>query len=213
MHRIAAALVLPATDDPSRRSPTDPPPPPQLAFRLAVHSLAAFVHPTVRAPVSDGSRQVAVFPVAAAQAASESEGADPDAELDYAELARVQNVRGSSASCALPSGACSLTPCPHLCLLCLLCVRLWVCCRLMYVHQSQLQVMHTVRQAAADALMSSAAVVSLCRATECEIRVLESRSDEAAARWFMGKSLVSSMLRLLYRCCQVRASSCSILPW
>ena len=118
MHRIAAALVLPPMDDPSRRSPTDPPPPPQLAFRLAVHSLAAFVHPTVRAPVSDGSRQVAVFPVAAAQAASESEGADPDAELDYAELARVQNVRGSSASRALPSGACSLTLYPHLCLVC-----------------------------------------------------------------------------------------------
>ena len=112
-------------------------------------------------------------------------------------------------------------PCPlvlahsHSTPTCALCVWvcLWVCCRLMYVHQSQLQVMHTVRQAAADALMSSAAVVSLCRATECEIRVLESRSDEAAARWFMGKSLVSSMLRLLYRCCQVRASSCSILPW
>lgn len=121
LQRVAAALVLPGGDAasaspagvhvPGRRAlggsalglglgsghlRVDTHRPAVTAFRFAVHTVAMFVHPTVRGNVTDAARQVAVYPIAAAQASGFDDGSaaadDTDAGVDFDELRRVQQV-------------------------------------------------------------------------------------------------------------------------
>lgn len=122
LQRVAAALVLPGGDAasaspagvhvPGRRAlggsalglglgsghlRVDTHRPAVTAFRFAVHTVAMFVHPTVRGNVTDAARQVAVYPIAAAQASGfDDDGSaaadDTDAGVDFNELRRVQQV-------------------------------------------------------------------------------------------------------------------------